>query len=121
MNFFIRQNSTMPYLSMELVQDGLNDYREFYDKIQNAVVTFSMEGVECSTKRVICQPMLVVEDKCNSGCLEGCFPKFYLVYQWRPRDTRKKGTFKGEIKIEFLDNCGVLIAPIREDLFINVI
>ena len=42
MEFFINKNSTLPYLKMELVNDGRNDFRKFYEKIQNATIKFNM-------------------------------------------------------------------------------
>ena len=53
MEFFINKNSTLPKLKMELVNDGRNDFRKFYEKIQNATITFTMYDVETKIKRVI--------------------------------------------------------------------
>ena len=120
MNFFIRQKATMPYLTLEMTQDGLNTYRKHYDRLQNAVVKFSMESEDGCMKPVVCQPMEVIDLNCQNGCLNNCFPQYVLVYKWRTRDTRRKGRFLAKIEIDFLDDCGVLIAPIREDLYINI-
>jgi hypothetical protein len=43
MEFFINKNSTLPKLKMELINDGRNDFRNFYEKIQNATITFTMD------------------------------------------------------------------------------
>ena len=40
MEFFINKNSTLPKLKMELVNDGRNDFRKFYEKIQNQFTIF---------------------------------------------------------------------------------
>ena len=38
MEFFINKNSTLTSnLKMELINDGRNDFRMFYEKIQNAI------------------------------------------------------------------------------------
>ena len=52
MEFFINKNSTLPKLKMELVNDGRNDFREFYEKIQNATIKFTMYDVETKIKKI---------------------------------------------------------------------
>ena len=39
--FNINKNSTLPYLEMELIQDGRNDYKKAYYALQNADVYFT--------------------------------------------------------------------------------
>ena len=46
---------------------------------------------------------------------------YHIVNKWRPIDTNKKGRFVGEFNIDFLDGTGTLKAPIREELYINII
>lgn len=118
MEFFIKQGATMPYLEVELIQDGIHDKNKFFDEIQNAVVTFSMQNIQCGMKAIICRPMEIVDDchRCNN-----CPPEFRLVYKFRERDTRKRGRYQATIEINFLDGCGILIMPIQEKLYINVI
>jgi hypothetical protein len=120
MEFFIRQKATMPKLELELVEDGFGKNSNYEEKIQNAVVTFSMENVENCQRVIICRPMDVIEDDCGSPC-GNCNRKFKLVYPWRERDTKNAGRFIGKVEIDFLDGCGKLIVPIKEDLFINII
>ena len=108
----------MPYLELELIQDGMYDENKPVDQLQNAVATFSMTNTKCGTKSIICKPIEIVED-CNE--CTNCFPKYHLVYKFMPRDTRKKGRYEGTIEIDFLDGCGKLIVPIHEKLYINVI
>jgi len=118
MEFFIKQGATMPYLEMELIQDGIENKYEFFDKIQNALVKFSMQNVTSCINTIICRDMIVQD--CISKC-NNCFPEYKIIYKWRPRDTRKKGRYEGKIEIDFLDDCGKLILPIHEKLYINVI
>ena len=120
MDFFIKQKATLPYLELELVEDGFTDKSNFFDKLQNAVVTFSMESVEGCVKSIICRPMEVIEDDCQKNC-NNCQKKYKIVYRWRERDTKSPGRFVGSVEIDFLDGCGKLIVPIREQLFINIL
>lgn len=45
MEFSINKSSTLPVLKMELIQDGRNDFYKFYDKVQNANITFTMTDI----------------------------------------------------------------------------
>lgn len=118
MEFFIRQGATMPYLELELIQDGIHDKNKFFEQIQNAVVKFSMQSPNCGSKVVICRDMIVQDctPKCNN-----CSPEYKIIYQWRDRDTKNKGRYEGTVEIDFLDGCGKLILPIHEKIYINVI
>jgi|TARA_R110000751_G_scaffold306782_1_gene426196 hypothetical protein len=120
MEFFINKNSTLPYLKMELVNDGRNDFRKFYEKIQNATIKFNM--YDTSTKvKIIAKADATIELKCETCGIGGDEPEYYIVYKWSDRDTRRVGQYNGEFTITFLGGDGTLIAPIREELFINVI
>jgi hypothetical protein len=47
--------------------------------------------------------------------------EFYLVFQFNQKQTSVAGRYVGQFQIEFLDGSGVLLVPIREELFINVL
>jgi len=120
MEFFINQNSTLPPLKMELINDGRNDFKKFFEKIQNATIKFSMYDVNNKVKLISNSPA-DIELKCESCDVGGDEKEYYIVYNWRTKDTKKVGKFNGEFVIEFLDGTGKLIAPIRDKLFINVL
>ena len=50
-----------------------------------------------------------------------CDPEYYIVYEWKDRDVKKAGRYKGQFTITFLDGSGKLITPTREELFINIL
>jgi len=52
MEFFINKNSTLPKLKLELVNDGRNDFRNFYEKIQNATIKFNMYDTSTKVKLI---------------------------------------------------------------------
>jgi len=120
MEFFINKNSTLPNLKMELINDGRNDFRKFFEKIQNATIKFNMYDVKTNLKR-IAKSSAEIELKCEDCDLGGDAPEYYIVYKWAARDTTKPGKYNGEFVITFLDGTGTLIAPIREELFINIL
>ena len=120
MEFFINKNSTLPNLKMELINDGRNDLRKFFEKIQNATIQFNMYDVNTNLKR-IAKSSAEIELKCETCDIGGDEPEYYIVYKWSARDTKKPGKFNGEFIITFLDGTGTLIAPIRSELFINIL
>lgn len=125
-NFFIKQNATLPTLRLELVLDGKYDFMKsshYNNAIQNADVTFSMTDEHGVLKISNAPCNIVLTDQ------ETCDPKYIIEYQWKTRDTRTQGHYKGVIKITFLDDIyesgvtyesGVFIGPIYEELDIFI-
>lgn len=123
--FNIVQNATLPYLEMEVINDGRHNFDKIYIALQAADVTFNMIDNNNGIKRI-------VNKKCNIVPIEdnGCIEKVKVQYQWCKNDTREKGQFKGYFKVSFKDDIvmedmmfpkGDLIVPIAEELIINVI
>ncbi len=120
MEFFINKDSTLPKLKMQLVNDGRNDFRLFYEKIQNATITFSMYDVETKLKRIACSTA-TKEQQISNDCEDSEVSIYYIVYQFTEKQTKKPGRYNGYFTITFLDGTGTLIAPIRDELYINVL
>ena len=119
MDFFIKRNSNLPTMTMELVEHGfMQDFTEFYNRIQNATVTFTMEDYESCIPKIKCSPAQVLE---RETYMENCPSKFYVAYTFTQRQTSKKGKYKGTFEITFLDNNEKLVVPIKEELIIHVI
>ncbi len=120
MDFTINKGATLPMVIMELIQDGRNDYKNFHEKIQNANITFSMYDVDTGIKKIGCKDAVCLCKTCEGGndCDE---EQYYIAYQFNERDTSKAGRYVGKFTIEFLDGSGTLIAPIKDELFINVL
>lgn len=123
--FNIVQNATLPYLEMEVINDGRHNFDKIYIALQAADVTFNMIDNNNGIKKI-------VNKKCNIVPIEdnGCIEKVKVQYQWNKNDTKEKGQFKGYFKVTFKDNIvmeditfpkGDLIVPIAEELIINVI
>ena len=123
--FNIVQNATLPYLEMEVINDGRHNFDKIYIALQAADVTFNMIDNNNGIKRI-------VNRKCNIVPIEdnGCIEKVKVQYQWNKNDTKEKGQFKGYFKVSFKDDIvmedmmfpkGDLIVPIAEELIINVI
>ena len=121
--FYIRQNSTLPTLRMELIEDGRRDFRKFHDSIQNSTITFTMVNIDTKITKVAKAPCYI-KMKEDDGCVE----KYVICYDWKPRDTKESGTFNGTFEINFgkikSDDTtypsGTLNMPIREELIIVI-
>jgi hypothetical protein len=120
MEFFINKDSTLPKLKMELVNDGRNDFRKFYEKIQNATITFTMYDVGTKIKRIACSSASIEMSVAND-CLNTETPTYYITFQFSELQTSRVGRYNGYYTITFLDGTGTLIAPIRDELYINVL
>jgi hypothetical protein len=90
--------------------------------IQNADVTFSMWD-ENDVLKVSDAPCNIIESE------NGCEDFFIIEYRFNKRDTKKKGIYKGQFKIDFKGDLykagetypeGLLIMPIYEDVYVFV-
>ena len=55
----------------------------------------------------------------DSDC--GTKQEYYIGYKFSKKETNETGIYRGEFKIDFLDDGCTLIVPIREDLIIQVL
>lgn len=125
-SFYINKNATLPSLRLELVNDGNYDFlksQQFNNGVQNADVTFSMWDEHDVLKISEAPCNLILSN--NGGCEE----KYIIEYNWKDRDTKKTGHFKGKIKINFKGDIyesgitydkGIFIGPLHEDLDIFI-
>lgn len=122
--FYINTGATLPVLRMELINDGRYDFNKFYDAIQDAVITFSMKDAETGILKISNAGTRLM--KVETG---GCEEKYVIEYDWKPRDTKNSGIYKGWFDINFNGDLvedgvnfpkGKLIVPIQEDLMIYI-
>jgi hypothetical protein len=123
MEFYINKNSTLPILKLELINDGRNDFNRLQDKIQNANITFTMTDVITGVKRIAKKPTYPMQIE-PENCIG---PEFYLTYRFSEKDTGVAGRYIGKFEITFEygftneNEIGLLIVPIKEELFINIL
>jgi hypothetical protein len=118
MEFFINKGATLNLLKLELIKDGRSDFQKFNEKIQNANIYFTMTDVITGVKRIAKKETGIEQVEPESDCIGD---EFYLTYQFTERDTAVAGRYIGQFEIDFLDNSGTLIIPIKEELFINIL
>lgn len=115
MEFFIKKNATLPLLKLQVVKDGRSDYNSFMEFIEESAIFFSMTDVETGIPKIVTRPCgFVKRDKLEPNAPD----EYYVYYQFNPKDTKKVGRYEGQFL--FRNEEGVLILPIRENLYINV-
>lgn len=124
-SFFINKGATLPTLRMEAINDGRHDFSKLNIALQAADVYFNMTNIENGIRKIANQKANVImkED-------DGCEDKYIIEYQWKERDTKTPGLYKGEFRIVFNDTVevdgktlpiGELIVPISQELHIHII
>ena len=117
MEFFIRKDSLTPVLKMQLVQDGRNDFMDFHEKLANSSIYFSMKDIKTGIPKLINKPASILAKQTISP---NAPTAYYIFYKWTKKDVSKEGRFEGQFIIYFHDDGSELIAPIRENLYINI-
>lgn len=115
MEFFIKKDTTLPILKMQVVKDGRSEQDNMVDLIEKSSIMFSMVDLETGIPKIVSS---------NAGFVAKTFIdpntpiEYYIYYRFTKKDTNKEGRYEGEFIL--INNEGVLIVPIREKLFINI-
>lgn len=118
MEFFIKQYSTVPILTIKISEKIIDEYNLEYDDFDNVAVTFSMVDSDNQYEIANVPADLKVEERVIS--FDNDY-NYFLQYKFSKDETNKAGIFIGEFKIDFLDNpkCGKLTLP-DERLYIYI-
>lgn len=123
--FYIKQNSTLPRIQMELIEDGRHDFHKFHECIQAADITFTMSNIDTNVVKVA-KNKAYIKLRENDDCTE----QYIICYDWKERDTKEAGSYKGVFEITFGGDIkndsytypnGILNMPIREELLITIL
>lgn len=114
MEFFIKQNATLPVLKMQVVNDGRSDYMRFMKSLEVSSIFFTMINVDTGIPKIVSAACEIVSLK----LADGATPEYYIFYKFKKRDTNKPGRYQGQFIVK--NSEGNLILPIREDLYINI-
>ena len=115
MEFFIKQNATLPVLKMQIVKDGRSDYVVFMDQLEVSTIYFSMINTANGIPKVVSAPANIVEKTFSEP---GTPVEYYVYFQFTSTMTNTPGRYVGQFLIK--NDEGNLILPIREELYINV-
>jgi hypothetical protein len=114
MEFIIKENTTLPVLMMQVVNDGRSDYKTFMESLEVSKIYFSMIDVENGIPKIVSSPADIVPIRLP----EGSEPQYYIYYRFSSDNTNKVGRYTGQFLIQ--NDEGNLILPLREELYINV-
>ena len=115
MEFFIRQNSSLPIVKVQIIKDGRVDFREFDNLTNTSTITFSMWDEDTERYYIVNKPAQTMVKETTGDSPE---VEYYVYYQLSSHETRKPGRYIGEFKIS--NEQGEIILPLRKKLFINV-
>jgi hypothetical protein len=111
MEFFIKQNATLPVLKMQIVKDGRSDYVVFMDQLEVSTIYFSMINTANGIPKVVSAPANIVE---KTFAEPGTPVEYYVYFQFTSTMTNTPGRYIGQFLIK--NDEGNLILPIREEL-----
>jgi hypothetical protein len=114
MEFFIKKNSTLPILKVQVFKDSRNNFLEFANGLTGATITFSMYDEVTGVYKITDSPVSL------ELVLDSNPPAYYVVYQFTKNVTKKSGSYIGEFKI-VQNTSEVTILPLREKLYINIL
>ena len=115
MNFYIKKNSTLPLLKLQVIKNGRTDFHAFMKSLEVSSIFFSMVDVETGIPKINSKPAGFVEKIVSEQNAE---PEYYIYYQFTNRDTNKPGRYEAQFLIK--SDEGNLILPIEEKLFITI-
>jgi len=120
MNFYIRQNSTLPDLKYPVTQKIMEEYGITKTMLENVAVTFSMLDAETGIYEIAntAAHMVINPDRAQAPSEE----YYGLVYRFKLNETSRPGRYRAEFKLDFLGDeygCGKITLP-NSDV-INVI
>ncbi len=114
MEFYIKQNATLPVLKMQVVKDGRAGFLQLMEDLAVSTIFFTMIDVETGIPKIVSAPCGIVPLILPLGAA----PEYYVYFQFTSRDTNTPGRYQGQFLIR--NDEGNLILPIREELYINI-
>lgn len=115
MEFYLKKNSTLPLLKIQVAKNGRGDYNDFMKIIESSAIFFSMVDIETGIPKITSRPAGFVEKFLDDP---NATPEYYIYYQFTNRDTNRPGRYEAQFMLRNDD--GVLILPINEKLYINI-
>lgn len=123
--FYIKQGATLPRIQMELIEDGRHTFNKFHECVQGADITFTMINIDTNVTKVA-KAKAYIKLREDDTCTEN----YLICYDWKERDTKEAGTYRGIFDINFSGNIkndsytypsGLLTMPIREEVLVTIL
>ena len=90
MNFYIRKNSTLPKLTVEVFIDDGNSFWSTNENFSASTITFNMKSEETGFYTIIGKSVTVKEKRTND---DGPIKSYYLETQFTEKETSKIGAY----------------------------
>lgn len=116
MNFYIKKNSTLPVLTVEVIIDSRTTFGNTNESFSSSTITFNMKDVETDIYKIFGKSVSIKE-KYSTG--DSPLKSYYLETQFTLKETTKVGSFIGEFKI--INDQGTEILPLQNEITINII
>jgi hypothetical protein len=115
MEFYIKKNATLPVLKVEICRDGRSDFNlnSFLDSNNTFYISLFDKTID---------KILFSSKECFVTTEVSPFEGktlYYLNYQFTNKDTIKEGRY--EVQISVTSENGVIILPLQEKFYVNVI
>jgi len=95
MNFYIKKNSTLPVLTVEVTVDEGTTFRTTNDSFSSSTITFNMKDENTDIYRIIGKTV-TVKEKYTTG--DSPFKSYFLETQFTSKETIKVGSFFGNTR-----------------------
>jgi hypothetical protein len=116
MDFYIKQNATLPILKVKVSKDGRSDFGNFQQSLSSSTIYFSMVDVDTNKPKILRGVANYIITPSSNGISED---EIYITYQFKNKDTKNTGKFS--VEFELLSSQGVVSLPLSEKLYVNVI
>jgi len=108
--FYIKKNSTLPKLQVEVLNESRNGYNQLDKNISASTITFSMVDIKNNVMKIANSPATIKLMDDGSG--------YALSYQFSKKNTNKSGRYRGFFTIT--NERGTYEVPIESNLNITV-
>lgn len=116
MDFYIKQNATLPILKVKVSKDGRSDFGNSQYSLSSSTIYFSMTDVDSGIPKILRGIASYIINPSPNGLSED---EIYITYQFKNKDTKNTGKFS--VDFEILSGQGVVSLPLSEKLYVNVI
>ncbi len=110
MEFFIRKNSTLPKLQIEVINESRFGYSQLDELLSASTITLSLFDPEKEVYKLVNRPATALANDDGSG--------FYISYQFTQKETSKLGRYLATFKI--VNSRGEYEVPFNDDLYVTI-
>ena len=115
MDFYIKQNATLPILKVKVSKDGRSDFGSFLQILSSSTIYYSMVDIDTGIPKITNRYLNYVFNEAANGVSPS---EVYLYVKFAFKDTKKPGKYKIQFFIQ--DGNGTIALPLIDDVFIII-